>query len=213
MTFRKIPFRARDKQNNTRLLPASLAQHFGSRKLMASHKRPNIEGIQVRHTTWQDVEGKALRARQLEEFLNDFGDEPVPPTSTSRTPVFLVLEKDGRSIACGGFLPLNRKGDANAAAELRRMYVVPEYRGKKHGVADLLLQRLEQLAFDHGHVLLRLETGEVLHRARQFYERHGFKQIPLYGEYAGMESSVCYEKDLREGRVDDDDGGDSKTCC
>lgn len=164
---------------------------------MEGHKAPSRSDIRVRMTSWTDLEGKALRARQLEEFLDDWESEPAPPTCTSRVPMFVVLEKDGRSIACGGLLPLEEEDGTSNSAELRRMYVVPEHRGRKNGVADFLIRHLEGLALERGWTKLKLETGVVLERARNFYRRHGYNEIPLYGEYVGCATSVCYEKDLR----------------
>lgn len=77
------------------------------------------------------------------------------------------------------------------------MYVLPEYRGRFKGIADLLIQQLEASAVKQGWNILRLETRGDMLQARRYYERHGFRQIPLFGHYIGdvnSEQSVCYEK-------------------
>jgi putative acetyltransferase len=79
-------------------------------------------------------------------------------------------------------------------AEIKRMWVDEPARGT--GLATSLLRALEVVAIDHGIATLRLETGPAQPAAIAFYEREGFTQIPLFGEYIGSASSVCFEKHL-----------------
>jgi hypothetical protein len=41
-----------------------------------------------------------------------------------------------------------------------------------------------------------LETGKRQPEAIGLYEKSGYKAIPNYGQYAGVENSVCFEKEL-----------------
>ncbi|WP_253297272.1 GNAT family N-acetyltransferase [Chryseobacterium sp. PCH239] len=41
-----------------------------------------------------------------------------------------------------------------------------------------------------------LETSRDLKSAISVYEKSGFYKIPNYGQYVGIEQSVCYEKVL-----------------
>lgn len=41
-----------------------------------------------------------------------------------------------------------------------------------------------------------LETGKRQADAVQLYERRGYKLIPNYGQYTGVENSVCFEKEI-----------------
>ncbi|CAK1356350.1 unnamed protein product [Cercospora beticola] len=152
----------------------------------------STQNLEVRVTSWKDPDGALLRLRQLEETLSEWPNEPIPPASLDPLPTVVVLLKEGRAVACGGLQPLSTR-----IAELRRFYVVPEWRGRQHGVSDFLLQQLEEEALKRGYTTLTLELGIELRRARAFSERHGFVQIPLYGPYIGAEGiSVCYEKKL-----------------
>lgn len=74
------------------------------------------------------------------------------------------------------------------------MYVVPESRGS--GVSTGLLTRLEAGARDRGWVTLRLETGPAQPDAIRFYERAGYRRIPLFGAYVDSALSICYERSL-----------------
>ncbi|BCB85777.1 hypothetical protein Psuf_030900 [Phytohabitans suffuscus] len=75
------------------------------------------------------------------------------------------------------------------------MYVVPHARGT--GVATALLRALEAAAVERGWTTIRLETGTAQPDAQRFYEREGYRPIPLFGVYIGSPISVCYEREVR----------------
>jgi GNAT superfamily N-acetyltransferase len=102
---------------------------------------------------------------------------------------FLVGYIAGQPIACGAFRPMDSE-----AAEIKRMFVQPAWRGR--GVARRLLAELERLARAAGHSVARLETGIDLHNAVRLYEAAGYRRIAKYGIYAGNADSVCFEKAL-----------------
>ena len=77
---------------------------------------------------------------------------------------------------------------------MKRMYVRPAYRGR--GIARQLLSALEELAFQQGHSVLRLETGSYLPAAIGLYTSGGYQPIPVYGEYVDNPYSVCFAKRL-----------------
>ncbi len=79
-------------------------------------------------------------------------------------------------------------------AELKRMFVADAARGS--GLAARILHTLEQVARDRGIRTLQLETGPAQLAAIAFYEREGFTPIPLFGEYVGSGSSLCFAKQL-----------------
>jgi GNAT superfamily N-acetyltransferase len=60
-----------------------------------------------------------------------------------------------------------------SSAELKRMYVRPEARGR--GIASRLVRRIAELAVDMGCQSLRLDTHEgIMQPAIALYRRHGF---------------------------------------
>lgn len=103
--------------------------------------------------------------------------------------VFLVARWDGVAVGCGAVKFV--KGDY---AEVKRMYVMPRWRGR--GVAQALLGHLERLAHQKGLSVLRLETGIYQPEAVRLYERAGFSRCAVFGEYAEDGVSLCYEKQL-----------------
>lgn len=93
-------------------------------------------------------------------------------------------------IGCGAF----KKYD-DETVEIKRMFVRPEYRGK--GIAGIILTELENWASDVGFKFAVLETGKKQPEAIRLYEKSGYAFVPNYGQYAGMETSVCMKKSLK----------------
>ena len=77
-------------------------------------------------------------------------------------------------------------------AEIKRMYVVPEYRGA--GVAKRILEELEQRARRHGQRAIRLDTNERLVEANHMYLAAGFRRIEAYN--SNPRANRWYEKSL-----------------
>lgn len=107
-------------------------------------------------------------------------------------PMALVAYSENQAIGCGALRPL----EAENALEIKRMYVLPEQRGK--GIAAQILLELEHWALDSGMKRCILETGNKQPEAIRLYEKSGYRRIPNFGQYAGDESSVCFEKILKD---------------
>jgi GNAT superfamily N-acetyltransferase len=100
--------------------------------------------------------------------------------------VILVYDKT-TAIACGAikeYLP--------DAMEVKRMFTLPKYRGK--GAASILLNALEKWAAELGYTKCVLETGKRQKDAVALYLKNGYEITPNYGQYIGVENSVCFEK-------------------
>jgi GNAT superfamily N-acetyltransferase len=100
--------------------------------------------------------------------------------------LFYVNEKP---VACGAF-----KKFEDDTVEIKRMFVLPDYRGK--GYASIVLAELESWAKKDGFKYGILETGLKQPEAIALYEKNGYNLIPNYGQYIGIENSVCYKKRL-----------------
>ncbi len=84
---------------------------------------------------------------------------------------YYVLEADeGRIVGGGGFAALT--GGPADVCELRKMYFVPEVRGR--GLGARLLDRLLAEAKAAGFARCYLETLERMHAARKLYASRGF---------------------------------------
>ena len=78
--------------------------------------------------------------------------------------------------------------------EIKSMFVDPTARGQ--GVADAILRSLEDIAREMGLTEMKLETGNILHAALRFYERHGFLVGGPFGYYTANTSSIYMKKQL-----------------
>ncbi|MFP5042859.1 GNAT family N-acetyltransferase [Parasediminibacterium sp. JCM 36343] len=99
----------------------------------------------------------------------------------------VVAYIDGQPVGCGAI-----KEFEPASMEVKRMYVSPGYRGK--GIATQLLLALENWAAGLGYAKCVLETGIRQPEAISLYLKNGYSITPNYGQYIGVENSVCFEK-------------------
>jgi putative acetyltransferase len=93
------------------------------------------------------------------------------------------------AVGCGAF-----KSYSEQAVEIKRMFVHPDFRGR--GIAQQILQELEKWAAEMGYQSCVLETGQKQLEAIQLYLKTGYQRIPNYGQYEGIENSICMKKDL-----------------
>ncbi len=107
----------------------------------------------------------------------------------------VVAYKEGSAVGCGAI-----KEYAADTMEIKRMYTKPGNRGK--GIASQVLGELENWAIEMGYEKCILETGKKQPEAIGLYQKNGYKPMPNYGQYVGVENSVCFEKALyRKGNV------------
>lgn len=100
--------------------------------------------------------------------------------------VIVASDKD-IPVACGAFKLFDED-----TAEIKRMYVKPEHRGK--AIASQVLAALESWAKETGFKKCILETGYQQPEAIALYQKSAYQIIPNYGQYAGVENSVCFAK-------------------
>jgi len=99
----------------------------------------------------------------------------------------VVLYDNQKPLGCGAIKELD-----STAMEVKRMYTSPESRGK--GIATKILLELEKWTNELSYEKCVLETGKRQPEAIQLYTKSGYKMIPNYGQYVGIENSVCFEK-------------------
>lgn len=102
----------------------------------------------------------------------------------------VVAYEDEQLAACGAI----KEYDSDTV-EIKRMYTLPRWRGK--GLATVVLAELERWAVELSYKRCVLETGKKQPEAIELYKKNGYVEIPNYGQYAGVENSVCFEKRLK----------------
>lgn len=123
-----------------------------------------------------------LRYKQRQSKYDKYNKIPLIDT--------VVILYDGiKPIGCGCFKIFEDK-----TVEIKRMFVIEEYRGK--GFSKSILSELEKWAVELAYTKSVLETGKGQPEAIGLYTKYGYHQIDNFGQYANIPDSVCFEKNL-----------------
>ncbi|WP_312938583.1 GNAT family N-acetyltransferase [Oscillibacter sp.] len=95
---------------------------------------------------------------------------------------------DGAAAGCAALRKLDE-----SRCELKRMYVRPQYRGKK--ISGALLDRLLADAHEIGYQKMLLDTLPFLTTAITMYRRRGFQEIPCYND-SPVPETIYMEREL-----------------
>jgi GNAT superfamily N-acetyltransferase len=143
--------------------------------------------------------GDEPEARELVAAMEAWVTEGFGPTTPDRTSTvtasemvpprgaFVLVREDGRVVAGGGVRRLSE-----GVCEIKRMFVVPEARGRGHG--RRVLEALERAAADLGYRRVRLDTAQSMTTAMALYESAGYRPIPDYN--GNSYASFWGEKEL-----------------
>jgi putative acetyltransferase len=150
------------------------------------------KAITIKRTESSDPDFPFLVAQLNQELRGKYGDlqsvyEQFNLIGNLDT-VVIAYSNDSPA-GCGCF----KKVDDNTI-EIKRMFVKPDER--KHGFASGILNELETWAKEDGYIYSIAETVKKQQEAITFYQKNGYKIIPNYGQYIGMESSICFRKRL-----------------
>jgi GNAT superfamily N-acetyltransferase len=108
---------------------------------------------------------------------------------TDQIKFVIIAYENSKAVACGAI----KKYDENTM-EVKRMFTLPENRGK--GLAGMILSELQLWAKEMNFKKCILETGIRQIEAIALYKKSDFIIIPNYGQYEGIETSICFEKIL-----------------
>lgn len=114
------------------------------------------------------------------DFYNQFN-------GTDLIKYVLVGYFEGVPIACGAI-----KHYADGVMEVKRMFVDSGYRGRR--IATQVLLELEKWTRELGYKKCILETGNKQPEAIRLYTKAGYTVTENYGQYIGVQNSVCFAK-------------------
>lgn len=137
---------------------------------------------------------------EYHERYGDGGDATPLDPSDFEPPngVYLIAyDEADRPVATGGWRRQDANGEGNqdGDAELKRMFVIADMRGR--GLARRMLAALEEDAREAGRRRMVLETGTKQPEAIALYTSSGYEPCEKFGYYRCYESSRCYAKALR----------------
>ncbi|MFC3499732.1 GNAT family N-acetyltransferase [Micromonospora krabiensis] len=152
--------------------------------------RPNAR-IAVCRLRWDDPDAVALRAGLTAELRQRYADragDPIhlPPDEAIAAP---GVAWTGVAYTAGtpvGHCALRWHG---VDLELKRMYVVPDHRGR--GVGARLLDAAREAAGRFGAPRIVLQTGDRQPDAVRLYERAGYRPVPVFPPYQALPYSRC----------------------
>lgn len=134
-------------------------------------------------------------ASLLDEHLkkiNGENDDFFSKLNTSDTLSHVIVAYiDKIAVGCGAFKPFSEK-----EAEIKRMFVIPEFRGQ--GLGRKILKNLEYWAEESNFDFCILETSKDMPKAIELYQKAGYSAIQNYGPYKDVENSVCMKKWISE---------------
>ena len=154
-----------------------------------------MKEVQIRLDDLTGSQIKALLLRHLDEMRAASPPESVHALDLDglRQPeiTFWSIWDGEQLLGCGALKELDKQH-----GEIKSMHVHSDARGK--GIAEKMLGHILQTARQRGYKRLSLETGSMkeFRPARKLYEKHGFAQCPVFGDYKPDVNSICMSKHL-----------------
>ena len=158
--------------------------------------------MNIRRVRFDHPDALKLNDEVQAEYHLRYGDggDATALDSTDFDPprgVYLIAyDEQGRPVATGGWRSQDTNGEGNedGDAELKRMFVVEQMRGR--GLARRMLAALEEDARTAGRIRMVLETGTKQPEAVALYASSGYEPCTKFGYYRHYEESLCYAKKL-----------------
>jgi len=151
---------------------------------MLTFQRTNSENVVFLDLVKELDADLAVRDGKERDFYNQFN-------KLDSIKHVIVAFKNNTPAGCGAI-----KQYSDDTMEVKRMFVPLTLRGK--GIASLVLNELEKWAIELEYKKCILETGKRQPEAIALYKKNGYVQIPNYGQYIGIENSVCFFKELQD---------------
>ena len=126
---------------------------------------------------------------ELRNMYGDQQDDFDPHNKLKEDTFVLVVKKDSQTIGCGAFRSME-----NGIAEVKRMFVHTEHRGK--GLSKLILAELETWIKEKQYTYIKLETGDKNITALSLYPATGYEPIEPFGPYKNLPGSFCFGKKI-----------------
>jgi GNAT superfamily N-acetyltransferase len=158
--------------------------------------------MNIRRVAFDHPDAAKLNDEVQAEYHVRYGDggdaTPLDPADFDPpNGIYLIAyDETGRPVATGGWRrqDKNDEGNEDGDAELKRMFVVADMRGR--GLARRILAALEDDARAAGRTRMVLETGTKQPEAIALYTSCGYEPCKKFGYYRDHPESLCYAKAL-----------------
>jgi len=138
--------------------------------VIAAESEADLEPIRTLFRRYVDWLGIDLSYQGFEEELAGLPGKYAPPKGA----LFLARDADGTVLGCVGLRPFGSEG----ACEMKRLYVLPEGRGR--GVGAALVAIVLDAARQAGYSQMLLDTLPSMTGAIKLYKAAGFEEISAY---------------------------------
>lgn len=145
-----------------------------------------LDAVKTLFRAYVDWLGIDLSYQGFEEELAGMPGKYAPPAGA----LFVAKAPDGTIVGCVGL----RAFDEDGRCEMKRLYVLPEGRGKRAGAA--LVGRVIEAAVDAGYSEMLLDTLPTMTGAIRLYRAAGFEEVPAYYE-TPIRETVFFRKTLQ----------------
>ena len=134
-----------------------------------------VRELLAEHIAWDtsQVGQLGLDAQEALDFYYASGDEVLPGVYAPPEGAMFLATHTAKAAGCGAFHRMTQ-----AACEMKRMYVRPEFRRMQIG--RRLTETLIKAAKQAGYVVMRLETTTFMDKAIAMYSSLGFKACQPY---------------------------------
>jgi Acetyltransferase (GNAT) family. len=152
-----------------------------------------IGSVEIKRTTSESLDFRHLIAALDDDLYLRNGEAQLKYRQYNKVDMIrhvVVIYVDGKPVGCGAF----KKFD-DESVEIKRMFVFSEMRGNR--LAARILEELEKWAIEEGYSKAVLETGHKQTEAIRLYSVAGYSRTENYGQYIGMDESICYRKLLK----------------
>ncbi|WP_405645150.1 GNAT family N-acetyltransferase [Streptomyces sp. NBC_00019] len=158
--------------------------------------------MNIRRVSFDHPDAVKLNDQVQAEYAVRYGDDgdathmdPAhfePPNGA----YLIAYDESDAPVATGGWRAqdANEEGNRDGDAEVKRMYVTEQARGR--GLARRILAALEEDAWAAGRVRMVLETGDKQPEAIALYTSSGYEPCEKFGYYRHHEASRCFAKAL-----------------
>ncbi|MFF4784787.1 GNAT family N-acetyltransferase [Streptomyces griseorubiginosus] len=161
--------------------------------------------MMIRRVPFDHPDAVKLNDQVQAEYHVRYGDggdatELAPADFQPPNGVYLIAyDALDSPVATGGWRAQDANGEGNldGDAELKRMYVIEQMRGR--GLARRVLSALEEDARAAGRLRMVLETGTKQPEAIALYTSSGYEPCAKFGYYRHHEDSRCFAKQLAGG--------------
>ena len=137
-------------------------------------------------------------AAGLIQELDDYLSVLYPPESNHLESIEDLSRKNVGMFCCkinGEIVAIGAVKLMDAYGELKRVYVLPQYRSKK--IASAIIRRLESEVENNNLDCVRLETGIHQPEAIALFEKNGYAMCNPFGNYTENPFSIFMEKRLQ----------------